>query len=183
VLDWTRLASRLSSLPVKQWPVAHLQGIVGTVAGILSIAAAGVTLHQHFGGPGDIGQVVTVVQDVRLERPLSDATVEILTPENALVTTLTPSAGGRAVYAVKEGTYRVLVTHPRFSPEVRQIVVQAGQKAEIHVRLRARGGTPVPVSTVARPPERAAIKSAVPAPPPTRSADGTLSGFKRIFGH
>jgi hypothetical protein len=184
VLDDERLSSRrLSSLRVKDWPFRHLQAIIGTVAGVLSIAAAAVTLHEHFGGPRDIGQVVTVVEDVRLERPVSDATIEILTPQNALVTTLTPSAAGRALYAGKEGMYRVLVTHPLFSPEVRQVVVQAGQKAEIHVRLRARAATPVPVSTVARPPERAALKTAVPTPPPSRSADSTLSGFKRIFGH
>jgi hypothetical protein len=53
----------------------------------------------------------------------------------------------------------------------------------IHVRLRARGSAPVPVSAVGRPPERA-IKAIPPATPaPARAAGDTLGGFKRIFGH
>ena len=177
--DWRGLASSLVSR-IRTWPLLHLQAAVGTLAGVLSIAAAAVTLQQHFGGPRDIGQVVAVVEDVRLEKPVGGAIVEILTPQNALVTTLTPSREGRATYTGKEGTYRVLVTHPRFSPEVRQVVVQAGQKTEIHVRLRTRVA-PAPVPTIARPPERTVTTGAT-ATPTNRASGNGPSGFKRIFG-
>ncbi|HEU5322263.1 MAG TPA: PEGA domain-containing protein, partial [Methylomirabilota bacterium] len=43
---------------------------------------------------------------------------------------------------IKEGTYRLRVTHPRYGTEVRQIQVLAGQTAEIHVRLAPRPAGP-----------------------------------------
>ena len=39
---------------------------------------------------------------------------------------------------MKEGAYRLRVSHPKFSMEVRQIQVLAGQTQEIRIRLAQR---------------------------------------------
>jgi PEGA domain len=39
---------------------------------------------------------------------------------------------------MREGTYRLRVTHPRFGTEVRQIQVIAGQTTEVRLRLTPR---------------------------------------------
>ena len=90
------------------------------------------------GGPLDI-EIVAVVQDARSGKAVTDATVEVLTPRDALVTTL-GAADGEARSQMKEGPYRLRVTHPRFAPEVRQIQVIAGQTTEVRVRLAPRSG-------------------------------------------
>jgi hypothetical protein len=84
---------------------------------------------------------VAIVQEARSGKAVTDATVEILTPKDALVTTLA-SASGEARSQMKEGAYRLRVTHPRFAPEVRQIQVIAGQTTQVHVRLAPRSASP-----------------------------------------
>jgi hypothetical protein len=83
------------------------------------------------------GDLVAIVQDARSGRAVADATVEVLTPRDALVTTL-GAGGGEARSEMKEGPYRLRVTHPRFAPETRQIQVIAGQTTEVRVRLAPR---------------------------------------------
>ena len=51
---------------------------------------------------------------------------------------------------MKEGPYRLRVSHPRFATEVRQIQVIAGQTTEVHVRLAPR-----PTASPLGPAERA----------------------------
>jgi hypothetical protein len=63
---------------------------------------------------------------------------------------------------------------------VRQVVVQAGQKTEIRVRLRTRV-VPAPVPALARPSEHAVTTGAA-ATPTNRAAGNGVSGLKRIFG-
>jgi hypothetical protein len=89
---------------------------------------------------------------------MPDATVEVLTLKDAVVTTLAPSTNGQARGKLKEGTYRLRVTHPRFVAETRQVQVVAGQISEVHVRL-------VP-----------------PAPPPRQGpVDEAVGAVKKIF--
>ena len=45
---------------------------------------------------------------------------------------------GQARQTLKEGAYRLRVSHPKFSMEVRQIQVFAGQSQEIRLRLAPR---------------------------------------------
>ena len=71
------------------------------------------------------------------QKAVAGATIEILTPQNALVTTLTPNSLGQARHTLKEGSYRVRVSHPRFSAAVRPIQVFSGQTVEVRVRLQA----------------------------------------------
>jgi hypothetical protein len=117
--------------------------IVGLLAGIVSIIGALYSVTQFFRpGPG-MGEVVALVQEAKSQKTVPDATIEILTPQNALVATLTPDSLGQARRALKEGTYRVRVSHPRFAAEVRQIQVFSGQTVEVKVRLRAGSSSPL----------------------------------------
>jgi len=115
-------------------PRAH--SVIGIIAGCLSITL-GIYSYLHLGKPAVpvTGDVVAIVQDGRTGRPVSDATVEVLTLKDAVVTTLGPGTNGQARGKLKEGTYRLRVTHPRFVAETRQVQVVAGQISEVHVRL------------------------------------------------
>jgi hypothetical protein len=122
--------------------LSRVQAILGLVAALLSIGGA---LYGYLrpGRAANTGDVVAIVQEARTGKTVSDATVEILTPRDALVTTL-PAASGEARSQMKEGPYRLRVTHPRFAPEVRQIQVIAGQTTQVHVRLAPRAaGSPL----------------------------------------
>jgi len=115
-------------------PRAH--SIIGIIAGCLSITL-GIYSYLHLGKPAVpvTGDVVAIVQDGRTGRPMSDATVEVLTLKDAVVTTLASGTNGQVRGKLKEGTYRLRVTHPRFVTETRQVQVVAGQISEVHVRL------------------------------------------------
>ena len=115
-------------------PRAH--SIIGIIAGCLSITL-GIYSYLHLGKPAVpvTGDVVAIVQDGRTGRPMSDATVEVLTLKDAVVTTLAPGTNGQVRGKFKEGTYRLRVTHPRFVAETRQVQVVSGQISEVHVRL------------------------------------------------
>jgi hypothetical protein len=122
--------------------LTRVQAVFGIVAALLSIGGA---LYGYLrpGRPADTGDLVAIVQEAKSGRPVTDATVEVLTPKDALVTTLTLT-GTEARRPLKEGSYRLRVTHPRYATEVRQIQVLAGQTAEIHVRLAPRAtGSPL----------------------------------------
>jgi hypothetical protein len=119
--------------------LSRVQAIFGIIAALLSI---GGVLYGYLrpGRAAHTGDVVAIVQEARSGKAVADATVEILTPKDALVTTLAAS-GGEARSQMKEGAYRLRVTHPRFAPEVRQIQVIAGQTTQVHVRLAPRAAS------------------------------------------
>ena len=127
--------------------LSRVQATLGIVAALLSIGGA---LYGYL-RPGRIlaantGEILAIVQDAKSGKPVGDATVELLDPKDALITTV-PSTGGEGRRRVKEGAYRLRVTHPRYATEVRPIQVVAGQTSEIHVRLappRAAGSPPTP---------------------------------------
>ncbi|SRR5258706_7468050 len=116
--------------------LSRVQAIFGITAALLSIGGA---LYGYLrpGRAPHMGEVVAIVQDARSGKPVTDALVEILTPKDALVTTL-PATTGEARSQMKEGPYRLRVTHPRLGPEVRQIQVIAGQTTQVQVRLGPR---------------------------------------------
>lgn len=142
----------------------HMQAIVGLLAGILSI---GGFFYSYIWVTQPIvptrGDVVAAAVDARTEKVIPDATLEVLTLQDALVTTLTPDAGGRARHTIKEGSYRLRATHPRFNPEVRTIHVIAGNTADIRLRLSPRAPKP--------PAAGAGVLG-----PPSPSAGGTAPG-------
>jgi Carboxypeptidase regulatory-like domain len=116
--------------------LSRVQAIFGLIAALLSIGGA---LYGYLrpGRAPHTGDVVAIVREARSGKPVTDATVEILTSKDALVTTL-PATSGEARSQMKEGTYRLRVTHSRFAPEVRQIQVIAGQTTQVQVRLSPR---------------------------------------------
>jgi hypothetical protein len=127
--------------------LSRMQAIFGLIAALLSIGGA---LYGYLrpGRAPNTGDVVAIVQEARSGKPVPDATVEILTAKDALVTAL-PLNGGEGRSQMKEGAYRLRVTHPRFAPEVRQIQVIGGQTTQIQVRLAPRPAAP-PVSPAER---------------------------------
>jgi hypothetical protein len=128
-----------AGLPARVWgglSVSRVQPVLGLLAALLSISG-GLYGYLRPVRPPHAGDVVAVVQDARSGRTVRDATVEILTPRDALVTTL-GVVEGEARGPMKEGRYRLRVTHPRFATEVRQIQVIAGQTTAVRVRLSPR---------------------------------------------
>jgi hypothetical protein len=105
--------------------LTRVQAVFGIIAALLSIGGA---LYGYLrpGRAPDTGEVVAIIQEAKSGKPVPDATVELLTPKDALVTTLA-TTGAEARRPMKEGTYRLRVTHPRYVTEVRQIQVLPGR--------------------------------------------------------
>jgi hypothetical protein len=141
--------------------LTRVQAVFGIIAALLSIGGA---LYGYLrpGRAPDTGEVVAIIQEAKSGKPVPDATVELLTPKDALVTTLA-TTGAEARRPMKEGTYRLRVTHPRYVTEVRQIQVLPGQTAEIRVRLAPR-----PVTTS-------------PLTPAERAVSDSVESLKKIF--
>jgi hypothetical protein len=116
--------------------LSRVQATLGIIAALLSISGA---LYGYLrpGRAAHAGDVVAIVQEARSGKAVTDATVEILTPKDALVTALSATSG-EARSQMREGPYRLRVTHPRFASEVRQIQVIAGQTTQVQVRLTPR---------------------------------------------
>jgi hypothetical protein len=130
--------------------LSRLQTLVATLAGIVSIAGAAWSVIDFASG-GNTGELVAVVQAAGSRRSVPDATVEILTTQDALVATLTPDATGRATRELQQGEYVVRVSHPRYAAEARRIQVMPQHTTELRTHLRAGSSSPV---------NRAAKKSA-----------------------
>ncbi len=131
---WKRLRRSLS--------FSRVQAVVGTLAGIVSIAGAFLSVAQ-FARPANTGELVAVVQEAGTHRAVTDAAIEVLTADNTIVTTLTPDAAGRATQALREGVYVVRVSHPGYAAEVRHIQVVPRQKVEVRATLHAGSSSPV----------------------------------------
>lgn len=131
---WSRIRAGLS--------FSRVQAVVGTLAGIVSVTGAVLSVVQ-FVRPTNTGELVAVVQDAGSHRAVAGASVEVLTADNALVATLTPDASGRAARALREGVYVVRVSHPRYTAEVRHVQVQPSQTVEVRAALRAGSSSPV----------------------------------------
>ena len=124
------------------WSLSRVQSLVGTLAGIISICGAGFSLIHSNDSP-NTGDLVAIVQSAGTRQIVPDATVEVLTTENALVTTLTSDAAGRAMQELKEGDYVVRVSHPRYAAEVRRIRVSRRQTVELRASLRPGSSSPI----------------------------------------
>jgi hypothetical protein len=122
--------------PTPQGFLSGLQTVIGLTAGLLSILGALLAVPGLLGGNTGKGDVVTIVREARTERALPGAVVQILTSNDAVVTTLRANSLGRTRYALNEGPYRIRVSHPQYASEVRDVQVLTNQAAEIPVRLR-----------------------------------------------
>jgi Carboxypeptidase regulatory-like domain len=121
---------------------SRFQSVVATLAGIASVTGAAFSLVQY-ARPGNTGELVAIVLAAGSHRSVTDATVEVLTTENALVASLTPDSAGRVTQVLKEGVYVVRVSHPRYAADVRRIQVQPRQTIEIKTTLRAGSSSPI----------------------------------------
>jgi hypothetical protein len=122
--------------------LSRFQAVVGTVAGIASITGAAFSLMQ-FARPAHTGDLVTIVHAAGSGRSVTDATIEVLTTQNAIVATLTPDSTGRVTQELTEGVYLVRVSHPRYAAEVRRVQVLPRQTVEIRAILRAGASSPI----------------------------------------
>lgn len=126
------------------WSVSRAQSIIGTLAGIASISGALISLAQ-FTRPANAGDLVAIVQASGSHAGVADATVEVLTPQKALVATLTSDSAGRVTQELKEGTYLVRVSHPKYAADERRIQVLPRQTVEVRANLRAGSSSPTSV--------------------------------------
>lgn len=165
----------------------HAQAAVGLLAGVLSI---GGFVYSYLWAttpvPPTSGDVIAIALDARTEKPIPDATLEVLTVKDALVTTLTPDANGRARQTIKEGNYRLRASHARYTTEVRQIHVIGGNTSELRVRLAPKTAKAPPTTTTATtPPAAPAGKSTQSSSPPGsevgRAVDEGVNAVKKIF--
>jgi len=121
--------------------LSRLQSIVAILAGSVTLVGAAFSIAPPVTS-ANTGRLVAIVRAAGSQRAVTDATVEILTTENALVATLTPDAGGRASKELREGVYLVRVSHPRYAADVRRVDVQPRQTVEIKTALRAGSSSP-----------------------------------------
>lgn len=140
--------------------LTRFQAIVGITAGFLSICVTVGGILFAARPHVTSGEIVTIVQEARTAKLVADATVEFLTPKNALVATL-QAENGQVRQTLREGAYRLRVSHPRFTTESRQIQVLGGNSQQIRIRLAPR---PVP------PPEK-----------PPSALDKAGGAIKKLF--
>jgi len=119
--------------------LSKVQAIVGTLAGIASITGAAFSLFPA--RPTNTGDLVAIVHAVGTQQSVPDATVEILTTQNALVATLTPDATGWATQELME--YVLRVSHSCYAAEARRIQVLPRQTVELRASLRAGSSSPI----------------------------------------
>jgi hypothetical protein len=134
---------------------SRAQAIVGLLTGVLSIAGALYSGVSYLIAPKQ-GEMAALVRESRTDRPLADATVEVLTPEDTLVTTLAPAADGWIRHSLYAGKYHVRVTRPGFGSDTKPIQVLPGRSVEVRFDLTPRrkgffaddegGGSSGPVS-------------------------------------
>ncbi len=117
------------------------RAIIGVTAGLISILGAAYSAVQLFKPAPQVGEVVAIIREAKTDKPVSDASVEILTPDDALVTTLTSVDKGQIRQSLREGAYRLRVSHPQFAAEVRTVQVMSGQTAQVRIQLTQKTGS------------------------------------------
>jgi hypothetical protein len=135
--------------------------VVLLVAASLSISGYVYSYLQVATAPTE-GELLTVVR-ARSGAALSDARIAVLTLTDAPVASFTAAAPAGGLRVLKEGTYRLRVSHPSYVTETRMVQVIAGHTSEVRIKLAPK------ITAVAMP---------APSPPPPVRANP----FKRFFG-
>ena len=133
----------LGRVPHLNVTLSAFSTVVGLITGVSSIIGVLVAIPGYFQPAPGRGQVTVVVVDAKTDKAVSNATVEILMPNNALVTTAGSSYFGKASSTLDEGEYRIRVTHPKFGAETRNVQVMSGQSTEVRLRLRSGASAPL----------------------------------------
>jgi len=118
----------------QKFSLSKVQSIVGLAAGILSISFS---LAALFKPASNKAELVAVVQDGKTEKAVSDAMVEVLTTEDAIITSLKPDWAGKARFKLDEGRYRIRVSHPKYRSETRDVQLVSKESTEIRLQLRS----------------------------------------------
>ena len=146
---------------------SRFQAVVGTLAGLISIGGAAFSAVP-FERPPDTGRLVAIVQAADSRRSVSDAIVEVLTTEEAIVATLTLDGNGQATKELPQGVYVVRIRHPRYTADLHRIQVLPAESVEIRAMLKA----PRAAATSAARKTRSPIKRAV---------GGSVNAVKKAF--
>jgi hypothetical protein len=112
---------------------SKVQTFVGLAAAILSITGA---LSAFFKPAPNKGELVVIVDDAKTHQIISDAIIEVLTPQDAVVTALRPGWSGKTSCTLAEGHYRVRVQHPRYAETVREVQLSSSHSTEVRIQLR-----------------------------------------------
>jgi len=123
--------------------LSKVQTIVGLTAGLLSISFS---LAELLKPASNKAELVAVVEDGKTEKAVSDAMVEVLTLDDAVITSLKPDWSGKARFNLDEGRYRIRVSHPKYRSEVRDVQLVSKERTEIRLQLRSSA----PLDTVRR---------------------------------
>ena len=110
--------------------------IVLLLAASLSIVGYAYRYFELATTPTD-GELLTVVRDSG-GVPLSDARIAVVTLADAPVTSFRAAAPVGGLRVLKEGTYRVRVSHPKYVTETRMVQVIAGHTSEVRFTLAPR---------------------------------------------
>jgi len=152
---------------------AGVRTVVLLLAASLSIAGYAYRYFQVATAPTD-GELLTVVRD-SAGAPLSNARIAVLTLKDMPVASFRAAAPTGGLRVLKEGTYRLRVSHPKYVTETRMVQVIAGHTSEVRVTLAPRVAA-------------TAARAATPAPPPARANPATrvvsesMDSLKKIFG-
>jgi hypothetical protein len=142
------------------------------VAASLSISGYVYTYFKAASAPTE-GELLTVVRG-RADMPLSDARIEVLTLSEAPVSSFSAAAPPGGPRILKEGTYRLRVSHPRYAPEMRLVQVIAGHTSEVRFKLSPR--------VVAAPrPAPAALAEPSAVNEATRAVSESVESIKKMF--
>ena len=128
--------------------LSGLQSVIGLLAGIFSVVGGVYAGVQYLHRAPDTGELVTVIHDARTDRPVTGPNIEVLGADDTIVTSLGAGDSGQVRARLREGTYRVRVTHPRYAPDTRRVRVAAGQTAEVRIQLTPRGQGSSPPAVV-----------------------------------
>jgi hypothetical protein len=154
-----------------------LQSLVAMVAGLTSIGGAAYSAMGHRQTTPAPGELAAIVREAGTEKVVRGAVVEVRTPDEAIVTTMTQGDDGVARRAVAPGTYHVRVVHPAFAEAVRDVRVEPGTLSELRVGLEPHERA-VERATNAR----AAPTRSGPATAPGRALDRGVVATRRLLG-
>lgn len=139
----TRLFHRLR----QSTSVTRVRTVVLLIAASLSISGYVYSYLKQASAPTH-GELLTKVRD-RAQAPVSDARIEVLRLEDsAVVTSFSAAAPPGGPRILKEGTYRLRVSHPKYATATRMVQVIAGHTSEVRLNLAPRAvATPAPART------------------------------------
>src|SRR2546422_11305660 len=96
------------------------------LVGLVSLTGALYSAMRFVKPAAATGEVLAVVRAAKTDSALPGSAIEILTPQDALVATLTANDDGPPPPALAEGSYRVRVAAPRFRAQTAAVEGQRG---------------------------------------------------------